>query len=125
MELTPKNNNRLFWTVQVVGWMMVNSLTFLLSSVFSAKYVLFSYVMHNILGIAVTGIYRMYLKKYVTIDWYGKNTMISLFLIMSMCILAFIGVEYGIEYLYGMFFTRTSEELGFMEKSMGIRKCTS
>ncbi|WP_394747256.1 sensor histidine kinase [Spongiimicrobium salis] len=120
MEFTPKNRNRLFWTLQLVGWGIVNALTFLLAAVFSAKYMLFSYALYTVFGILLTCIYRYYLKKYVTIDWYGKNTILPLFVIMGIAILAFMGVEYGIEYTYEIFFERTPSEEKFIVEGMGV-----
>lgn len=118
MEFTYKNRNRLFWILQIVGWSMINSVTFLMYTAFSGTYMLFVFSAYTFFGISLTSLYRNYLKKNVTIDWYGKNTIFRLILAMCTCSLLFIGVEYGIEYTYSNLFERTEVETKFLEAAM-------
>lgn len=112
--------NYLFWTVQIVGWFAVDSVIFLNNSVFSNDYLWYAFIVSSIAGILVTGCFRWYLKRHVTVDWYGESDLLHLFLALTVCILLFCFLYYSIEFVYDLFWERTAEEKAYLEQFSGV-----
>ncbi|MEE9363201.1 MAG: histidine kinase [Cellulophaga sp.] len=120
MELHKKNRERLFWLLQFVGWGMTNSMLFIMPFGFSKTYILFSFLGGTILGIAVTSLYRFYLKKNASIEAFGKKQLIRLIVAFVVCSLVYCLGAFLIELIYESIWTRTEKEIMWIKKHMNI-----
>lgn len=120
MTVKKRNNERLFWILQIVGWFTFGVVTFSNIGQFSIAYLLYSYFGYSVLGIALTSAFRWYLKRYVEIDWYGKNDIFELMIALVICISAFFLSSYLLEYVYDRIWTRTDFEIDYLEKFGGF-----
>lgn len=115
-----KQPTYLFWTVQIVGWFVLDATIFMNSGVLSAQYLWYSYFVSSIVGILFTGAFRWYLKRYVSIDWYGESDVWHLFVALCVCTIGFFGLFYLIEFIYDIFWERTPEELEYLGQFTGM-----
>lgn len=115
-----KQRTGLFWLVQIIGWFVLDATIFVNSSILSQTYMLYSFFAYSIMGILVTGIYRWYLKRYVSVDWYGESDIWYLLIVILVCILVFWGCLYLIEYVYTVFWERTQKELEYFKQFSGV-----
>ena len=112
--------NILFWVLQFVGWFVIDSLSFINDNVLSTKYLTYSFFAYSLIGILITSIYRWYLKRYVTIDLYGKKDIAHLLLAFIICAVIFLGSFYLIEEVYEAFWERTASEVEYLMKFSNI-----
>ena len=106
-----QNSEKLFWTLQLVGWLTIGAMSFITGYEWSTNYLIYSYISFCVMGIALTSIFRWYLKYRVKIDWYGKSALLHLIIATCVCIVAYMASTYVTEFIYESFWERTEAEI--------------
>ncbi|QWX82966.1 histidine kinase [Cellulophaga sp. HaHaR_3_176] len=111
-----KNRELLFWLLQIVGFSMMNSILFMLPNL-TITFKFFSFITASALGIIVTSIYRLYLKKEFNIDAINYKSIYKLFIALIICSLAYFVVGLASDELYDVFFHKTEEEINLIKEN--------
>ncbi|MEO0526847.1 MAG: histidine kinase [Bacteroidota bacterium] len=103
MQLSSKQRNLIFWSLQILGWGSLNVL-----SAFILKKVSFQFLLFNVLigifnGILVTSLLRYYLKRKVGFDNFGLIDIGKIVLSTILAAIMYGGLNYGFGYLYGRY----------------------
>lgn len=101
MELSSKKRNIAFWTLQLLGWVFINSIGALIPQKISFEMVVFSIVVGTFIGVFSTAILRWYLKRNVHFDSFGGKEVIKIILstLVASAIFGLLNVLFGYIYL--------------------------
>ncbi|MEM8763061.1 MAG: histidine kinase [Bacteroidota bacterium] len=103
MNITEKNQTRIFWMLQFLGWGFINCISMFVGKKISFELQLYSLFAGIFMGIFTTSLLRWYLKRNINFESFALSDFIKIgisFLITA-CLFGF--VNWGFGYLYHQF----------------------
>jgi sensor histidine kinase YesM len=119
MELKKAYKEFLFWTLQFVAWTMISAIGFIVPEL-SIEYKWFSFIVSVIMSIAITSVYRYYLKKNVDVANFTRTSLIKLILAFIICSFIFYKFSVYVDKIYDLFYTRTEAEIEWMKINVSV-----
>jgi len=100
MELSSRKRNIAFWTLQMLGWGFINSISILVPQNLSWELTVFSVIVGIFIGVFSTSLLRWYLKRNVHFDSFGGKEVVKIIVSTLLAALLFglLNVLFG--YLY-------------------------
>ncbi len=109
MNITDTKQNRLFWSLQLLGWGGLNVFSVLLIRDLSREFILYSVIAGTSIGIITTSLLRWYLKRYLSFDNFGLKDVAKILVSVIVVSILFGGLNFAFGYLYGRYGPEISE----------------
>jgi sensor histidine kinase YesM len=100
MELNNKKREYAFWVLQIFGWGFINLVSVFVVKQISISLLIYSVIMGTVLGIAVTFLLRLYLKRAIQFDGFGIKEFIKVLLSFLVASFLFAVLNFIFGYVY-------------------------
>ena len=109
MQLTQAKQNRIFWILQIGGWLFVHLLSLILLKEVDTAFLVFNIVAGTVVGIVATTPLRYYLKRHIRFDRFGWRELLR---ILGACVagaLLMALLSFIAGYVFGRYFESDNE----------------
>lgn len=100
MELSNKKQEYAFWILQILGWGFINLISVFVVKQISISLLIYSVIMGTVLGVAVTFLLRLYLKRAIRFDGFGIKELIKVLVSFLFASLLFAVLNFIFGYVY-------------------------
>jgi two-component sensor histidine kinase len=120
MDLTKRKREVFFWVLQFLGWFLSSASILIMVNKLSSTYITYTYFIGGLGGIIATSIYRVFLKKNIDIELFGKASVQRLIFAFVAASLFYYCLSFLSEEFYDVFWIKSEEDIKMATEKGGI-----